>query len=361
MTISVTTNNANYLNYNDYQALNYAVANDWWGGEDLGVSYNEQAQIVLNPATFPSGVTFSWNWPLTDAGQFDVKGYPEIIYVHQFVSGTTPLYSNEVPTPAANFASLTATYSASITGDTNDTDVAFDIWFMNPETPNPNWTTTFPETELMVWVHSPSGNPIPTNQPYTISVEGMNNAGVTVYPATPGGTGGGGQWTFAAVQSPQDALSGTISLGDIFKTLIWNGVISPNELVSDIHFGSEVAAGQGSLQINNFSVSWQANPDITVPASNTLGITSMGGNHILGNGKVDTVVYSGAYANYQIEQVGADTLITENHNISTLDDLNAVSFIKFADGTYTVANETFAPLVGQASTTHGQAPHPFYP
>jgi len=341
---TITTNNGNYLNYNDYQAGNYEVENGSWGA---GGSDGTSSSITLNPATFPADVTFNWNWPLSDTSQWNPKAYPNIIYVHQWASGngggTGSQYSNEVPTTVANFTSLTATYSVSLTGDTNDASVAFDIWLTNPNTPNPNWTTTFPQTELMVFVHSPTawGTPGGGNQPYTITVQGLTNAGVNITTDSHGTS-----TSFVGIASPQDALSGTISIGDIFKTLLWNGVISPNETVSDIRFGSEVGAGQGSMTLNNFSVNWQANPNVTVDSSNTLTITTMGGNHILGNGAADTVVYSGAYASYQLEQLGADTLITQNNNISTLDDLNAVSFIKFADGTFDVTHHTFTPLVG---------------
>jgi len=227
-----------------------------------------------------------------------------------------------------------------LSGNTAGVDTAFDLFLMNPNNTNPNFSTTFPETELMIMVHTPD-----TPNQHTISVQGLTNAGVDIeHYNSP----------YIAVGSPQDALSGTISIGDVIKTLLWNGVISPDAEISAIQFGSEVNTGNGSMTLNNFSVNWQGNPNVTVGSSNTLSIATMGGNHIFSNGNSDTVVYSGAYAQYQIEQMGSDTFITENNNISTLDDLNGIAYIQFSNGTYNVSNHTFTSVVGPTSVV-GQA------
>ena len=88
-------------------------------------------------------------------------------------------------------------------------------------------------------------------------------------------------------------MSGTLDLGDIIKTLIENGVLTGQEYLSSIQLGSEVHGGSGSLQINNLSYSWTAKPSLIGTAGNdTFVISSMGGNDVIGNGGVDTVVYA---------------------------------------------------------------------
>lgn len=249
---TITTNNNIWLNYNDYQSGLYAASNQWWG------SGNPNARFTVNPATFPNGVTFSWNWPAVTSYPWNPIAYPNITTVYGYVGspgGTGQLYSNLVSMPVSAISTLTATYNVT-PSDLADTDVAFDFWLLNPSTPDPNWTTTFAETEIEIFVHTPPswGTLGPVNEP-NITVEGLTNATVS-NTTTRGPANESGSWQYVSVQSPQDALCGTIDIGAILKQLIAEGVISGNETISDISFGSEVGGGSGSLTVNSYSVNW---------------------------------------------------------------------------------------------------------
>jgi hypothetical protein len=176
-----------------------------------------------------------------------------------------------------------------------------------------------------------------TNQPYTVTVSGVTNE-VVISP-----TSGAASWTFIGLESTGgDVLSNSLSLSDIFKTLIWNGVLTGQEYISDVMFGSEITAGRGGLHINNLSYNFTANPSLVGTAGNdAFVINSMGGNNVIGNGGVDTVVYPGSYSNYQIKLSGSEILVTKGNNISTLDELNGIKFIQFADGKYDIATASF--------------------
>jgi hypothetical protein len=92
------------------------------------------------------------------------------------------------------------------------------------------------------------------------------------------------------------------------------------------------------------SYQWVVNPTITLAAgNNTYNIAALGGNNIVGNGGLDTVIYSGLYSQFQIETLGSETLVTENNNVSTLDYLQGITYIKFSDGTYDTATSSFSP------------------
>ena len=166
-------------------------------------------------------------------------------------------------------------------------------------------------------------------------------------------------WTNIAIVPSSEMLAGTISISDILKSLIWNGVITGKEYISGVEFGPEPGSGSGSLLVNNLSYQWNGNPTTTlVVGDNTFSVATPGGNDIVGNGGIDTVVYQGTYSQYQIEQSGAETLIQQNGNISTLDVLNGISLIQFSDGTYNVATSTFtndpsasAPTVTSVATS----------
>jgi hypothetical protein len=77
-------------------------------------------------------VTFNWFYGAYPSSSSIVYAYPNIEYIHQFISGTTISPTNEVFTPVANFTSLTATHSISFSGNTAGVDTAFDLFLMNP-------------------------------------------------------------------------------------------------------------------------------------------------------------------------------------------------------------------------------------
>ena len=160
-------------------------------------------------------------------------------------------------------------------------------------------------------------------------------------------------------------LAGTISISDILKSLIWNGVITGKEYISGVEFGPEPGSGSGNLLINSLSYQWNGTPTIKLTAANdTFEIATPGGNDVVGNGGVDTVVYNGIYSQFQIKSSGSETLVTENNNISTLDYLEGVTYIQFSDGTYDTVTSAFKPAsqdtgpvetVSNLTATHGES------
>lgn len=191
----------------------------------------------------------------------------------------------------------------------------------------------------MIWVHSPQ-DPIGSNQPYTLTDSTISNAKVYV-----GVDKWGETWTYVSVQTPTDQLSGTISISDLLKTLIWDGVLTGDEHLAknSIQVGAEVQAGTGSLQVNNLSYDINANATIEGTSGNdTFALGDAGSTTVIGNGGTDTAVFSGAYSAYQIQNSGSGILITNGGNISTLDVLEGITFIQFSNGTYNVATSTFA-------------------
>jgi hypothetical protein len=297
------------------------VMNNTWGAGSLvnGVDYTQS--ISYDSSTFPDGVTMSWDWPMGTS----VLAYPEIIYGTQQSIPAPAGVTMPAPTQVADFTNLSAQYSFSISGQTNDFDVGFDLWLNSAPSGGI-------EDELMVLVHNPWSVPGTT-------LGTIDNSGIYVSYNWGDSTQ---NWTFIELAPSADALSGTISFSDILKTLIWDGVITGSEYISGIELGAEVGGGTGSLTINSLSYQWDANPTVTLAAAdNTYSVATPGGNNIIGNGAVDTVVYQGAYSQYQIEQSGTETLVQQSGNIATLDVLNGIAFIQFSNGTYDVATSTF--------------------
>ena len=322
----------------------YSTTGPWsawagaWGAGSLtyGVDYTQT--IALDNTTFPNGTLFSWSFPLY-GGPFGVWSYPCIVY------GSTPeLINSTVPsTQVANLSNLSTTYSAALTVNSGQLDTIFDIWLTSK--PYGDMTTAKYELEIIpqtVWHYSPLT--------YTFTNSTLQNANVYVNP-----NWGGNPWTNIVVAPSSEMLTGTISISDILKSLIWHGVITGQEYISGIEFGPEPGSGSGSLLINSLNYQWSGTPTITGTAGNdTFKITASGGNDIVGKGGIDTVIYSGAFSQFQIKSSASEILVTQNKDISTLDYLQGITYIKFSDGTYDTVTSTFAaasPTVTAVATS----------
>ena len=302
-----------------YSNAAYSASTDAWGVGSLvdGVDYS--TSLTFDPTSSPVAAAFSWAFPQDVGG---VYAYPHIDFEAQSANLSTA--------QSGNIGSLSANYSVNLT-NTAESTVAFDIWFNSQ--PNGSWTTT--SDELLIEVAPTSaGTP---NTPFVLSGSGFTDASVYVSNQSEAGA----NWKFIDVKLPSDMMSGTISISDIIKGLIWDGVLTGQEYLTSLQFGSEVHGGTGSLQINSLAYNWTANPTSVVSAGNTFSIATPGGNDVVGNGGVDTVVYAGSHSSYQIKSSGSEILVTENNNISTLDELQGITFIQFSDGTYNTATGSF--------------------
>ena len=316
-TTVITPNNPQYSTTGPWSA--YAGA---WAAGSLTYGINYTQSITLNNAAFPNGTLFAWSFPLY-GGPFGVWSYPCIVY------GSTPeLINSAVPsTQVANFVNLSTSYSAALTVNSGQLDTIFDIWLTSQ--PYGGVSTVKYELEIVPqtdWQYSPLT--------YTLTDSTLDNAAVYVAPGK------------IVVVPSSEMLTGTISISDILKSLIWNGVITGQEYISGIEFGPEPGSGSGSLSISSLNYQWNGTQTVEETAgNNTFKITTPGGNDVVGNGGLDTAIYSGLYSQFQIKTSGSETLVTQNNNISTLDYLQDVIFIKFSDGVYNTVTATFTPAI----------------
>src|ERR1700733_3424996 len=208
--------------WSEYTSGPWWAVDNVWGNAGLlnGVDYTQT--ITINDSTFPDDTVLSWSWP----SAYHYYGFPEIIY------GSTPYQTNPdvQSTQLANFANLSTSYSITLSGSTNNYDVIFDMWFMSlqngysKENGGPNTI----EYELCVVPYAPPNwaGASASNLVYRLTDSTLTNAGVY---ETPGYTDGADSWTNITVMLPGNMLSGTLSISDIIKSLIWNGVITGQE------------------------------------------------------------------------------------------------------------------------------------
>ncbi len=318
--IILSPSNAQYNTNGPWSA--YAGA---WGASSLTYGTDYTQSIEFNNTAFPNGVLFSWSFPLY-GGPDGVWSYPCIVY------GSTPELTNStVPSTQVANLNLSVTYSAELTANSGQLDTIFDIWLTSK--PYGDMSTATYELEIIPqtdWHYS--------GYAYTFSDASLQNASVYVSP-----NWGGNAWTNIVVEPSSEMLAGTISISDILKNLIWNGVITGQEYLSGVEFGPEPGSGSGTLYIDSMNYQWTSTATVRLATGdNSFQITTPGGNSIVGNGGVDTVIYDSSYSHFQIKTLGSETLITANNNISTLDYLQAITFVKFSDGIYDTRSGSFA-------------------
>jgi hypothetical protein len=305
-----------------------------------GVDYS--TSVTLDPADFEGGTSFSWRYP-KNVGR--VFGYPHI--------GYDPNAAGVSSTQDANIVNLSAKFDVALS-NTTDSTVGFDIWFNSQ--PNGPWATT--SVELLVEVHPTSRPPVAAGvlerlraflgNRSSLVLKGQGFTGATVHISHP--SEAGASWTFIDVKMPEDVFSGSVSLSDVIKELIWNGVMTGQEYLTSLQFGSEVLGGTGSLELRNLSYDWTARPNsVSDSGSETIPIAAGGGNHIIGKKAGEAALYPGPYNRYQIKSAGTRVFVIADNDLSTLDTLEGIAFIKFSNGTYNTSTGGFSAASNSGS------------
>ncbi len=246
--------------------LGWRIDNDAWNPCGMVYGTNYSVTTNYNPTNLTSGTTFNWQYPLATA-PLTVHAYPSIFFgASPYWGGTNPTDPNHVfPIPVADITSLTSNYNLTLSGNTQGENVAYEFWL----TSQPGGGTSTITNAIMIWVHKgafyPPGAVLGTyNDQYFSGA--IYNTPQTVNGAT---------LNFTTIVSNTDALSGTIDIGNILKTLEQDGVVKGTPYLADVELGAEVAEGQGSLTVNSL--------DLAVR-------TSYGVNTVLGSGPTATTL-----------------------------------------------------------------------
>jgi len=205
-----------------------------------------QSVSVKDQNGLPNDITIEWAWPSTLAPgnvySYPFVGYGNAINKYGF-SGTRP----PTPLPVASISTLTLNHDMSISGDTDNFDVMYDIFL----TPRPNDNILL--FEIMVVTHTPSylANWIRSKNRYVYT------------------DASGLKWDVAwqengdqpiiifAPQNFQDMLSNTkIDLKTMLQFMVGKG-LTGKEYFNGLALGAETQCKRGTLRINTFSVTFK--------------------------------------------------------------------------------------------------------
>jgi hypothetical protein len=289
-----------------------------WGAGTLVAGRDYSQTMTIDPSAFPEHVHIEWDW---NAAGSRVVSYP-------FVE-----LSASTPTQTANITALDADYSVSIEGDLSQFSVAFEIWLANA--PHGDFMTT--THEIMVIVHAPDKSSS-GSVPYSLPKANLGSS--TIYVDRNWGDPKWHQWCFVNIKISPDKLDGHIPFGLVIKDLIWRGIITGKEYLKSIQIGAEIFKGRGSFNLRKLQYKWAAKPT-SVASSDLFRISSLGANHVVGTS--NTVIYSGKFSEFDLRRSGGVSLVMKQGDLSTLDVLENVKFIRFDDGLVELESSNFRP------------------
>ena len=216
------------------------VNNPWNSGKlDNGRDYTQS--IAFDTDDITSNVLFKWNWP--DVGH--VVAYPEIIvgFKPWGQEGTDSLV-----TRLDQLGQLDVTIDYDISGDTDDFNVAFDIWLSDKALAGNKYITT----ELMIWTHD--GGLRPAGEKVGIYENGDFRAQIWVAEDFGDSSGDSSTtWRYIALRATDEITADTIDIAAIIEDLVERGLVDDQDYLNGYEFGAELTGGRGKLRLNEIS------------------------------------------------------------------------------------------------------------
>jgi Ca2+-binding RTX toxin-like protein len=244
-----------------YQGRNYngwVVLTNAWGSSNLKEGVDFTLKSVFNPKDATAGTTFEWSYPISNAANAKILAYPEVIFGHSPLDIATSNPNDKAavfPVKVSNMVGLKADYDVTFSGNLAEFNVSYDIWLSkDPKAIGKQYVSN----EIMVWVHKGGfeafGKVVGTYQ--------WGDAKATIYH----------EGTYTAVVFDRDIPKGNLDVGAIMQKLVELNIVSKDEYIRSLEFGSEVNGGQGKLVINNLDLSVQtSNADGSITTKTVTG------------------------------------------------------------------------------------------
>ncbi len=214
------------------------VSNNVWNPGNLVEGRDYAISSYYEPGALTSGTTFSWDFPTTTERYAPVRAYPDIIFgvapYGDTVNETDTTHS--FPVKLSNLEGLSADFATTFSGNLGGFNVSYDIWL----TSQPNGGPSTISNEIMIWTHKNAF------EPYGVAIGTYDQDGIT---GTFYHTG-----TYTALILDQDLPTATLDLKSVFDALGTLGIVSQDEWLASVQFGSEVIGGVGSLTIDRFAL-----------------------------------------------------------------------------------------------------------
>lgn len=221
-----------------YTDGDFTLVNNPWNKGKLENGPDYTQSVTFDTGDITRDVLFKWDWP--DVGH--VVAYPEIIvgYKPWGREGADTLV-----TRLDKLGQLDIAIDYDISGDTDDFNVAFDIWLSDkPLAGNKHITT-----ELMIWTHD--GGLKPAGE--KVGVYGSGDFRAQIWVAEDFGDSSGDSattWRYIALRATNEVNADTIDIAAIIDDLVARGVVDDQDYLNGYEFGAEVTGGNGKLRLH---------------------------------------------------------------------------------------------------------------
>ena len=301
-----------------FQLGDYTLFNNDWGtpANLLNTSGAHSVIRAANAGEINKDVTVGFQFPDYSPPDY-VWGYPEIRWGLGF--GET---DSEFTEKAGNIKSLVVDYSTSNDFKPGDffspwnNDVMMEIWTTDASGKVTN------EITVNVWGWPVGSSPTPYSDAYLKASRSivLNQ---------------GGDHTMITYRTTPEMLSGKVDFALLLQDLISEKIVNPDDYVSGLELGTEMAQGSGMFSIQHFDVFQVLHTTRTIkktgtPAFDVFDITTNNQYSINGGDGIDTVRINST-------KLASNMTLLSNGNFSLRDaqeglvDLSSVERLKFSD------------------------------
>jgi len=227
----------------------FSLVNNPWNNGKLKNGDDYAQSVTFDTSDVTRDVLFKWNWP--DVGH--VVAYPEVIvgYKPWGQDGADTLV-----TRLDRLDRLDVSIDYDISGQTDDFNVAFDIWLSDKPLAGANHITT----ELMIWTHD--GGLRPAGDKIGFYKDGDFRAQIWVAEDFGDSSGdSAATWRYIALRSKDEIRKDTIDIAAIIADLVERGLVDAQDYLNGYEFGAEVTGGRGRLELHAISHDFSATPE----------------------------------------------------------------------------------------------------
>jgi len=225
-----------------YQSIDaYVVENNVWNAK--GIHGYKQCVGMKRSATAGMDFAWDWSWPASS----EVRAYPEIVYGLKpwAAQSTTP----DLPRQVDVLKSLQTHFSYDMARN-GAGNLAFDLWLTSTATRPEGAANTPLRHELMIWLDN-WGSLRPFGQ-YRETIR-INNIDWELYTGT--ATWGPKPWQYIAYRATSPVTQQvSLDIKLFLDHLQARKIIDGKDWVASVELGNEIASGQGSTRIREFSI-----------------------------------------------------------------------------------------------------------
>jgi len=248
--LSVRQNGIDYYQFGKYFALNHS-----WGAEKIGMVYGKDYNVTVtyDKVALPKGTEFVWDYPDTPYDNALVYGYPSVAFGKTTLGLSGYNIDNSIA-QIKNIQNWTQHYDVTLKGDLKYMNLMSDVWLFDStgKIAAEIVVSSYPDDHVNYW--SDPKNFFGQQANAHIHEIDMDNVKFDILVSNE--YQGDKKIVFVTPSDDSVRISrGNIDWIRVLTLLKEHHDINPDWYVKGVEMGVEVQAGNGSMLVNDFSVS----------------------------------------------------------------------------------------------------------